>query len=150
MMMDDPPEEFALPFVIRSTGMSEQQPYCPECEMTEDSLDRRMFLNAAAGTAVTLVGLQAVPGAAPRLRADEPARASKPAEALIRELHAGLTEEQRSRVVLPWNHGQRNATPTRLRMYNAAIFGDHSIGQVYTPAQQELLQRILRGISSSD
>jgi hypothetical protein len=130
--------------------MSEQQPYCPECEMTEDSLDRRGFLHAAAGTAVTLVGLQAVPSATPRVRADEPVRASKPAEALIRELHASLSEEQKSRVVLPWNHGGGNGTPTRLRMYNAAIFNDRRIGAVYTPAQQELLQRIVRGISSGD
>src|SRR6059036_2990682 len=108
MMMDNPPRNSLSLSVIRSTGMSEQQPYCPECEMTEDGLDRRGFLHAAAGTAVTLVGLQAVPSATPRVRADGPARASKPAEALIRELHAGLSEEQRSRVVLPWNHGQTN------------------------------------------
>lgn len=130
--------------------MSEQQPFCPECEMTEDSLDRRGFLHAAAGTAVTLVGLQAVPSATPRLVADAPARAARPAEALIRELHAGLSDAQKSRVVLPWNHGPANGTPTRLRMYNAAIFGDRRLQDVYTPAQRELVQRILKGICSGD
>src|SRR5437870_5198048 len=146
------PRGIVLPFVTRSTGMSEQQPFCPECEMTEDGLDRRMFLQAAAGTAVTLVGLQAVPSATPRVRADAPVRASKPSEALVRELHASLSDQQKGQVCLPWNHGHANGagTPTRMRMYNAAIFGDRRIEDVYTPAQRDLCQQILKGICSGD
>ena len=51
--------------------MSEPKMNCPECETTPDALDRRSFLHAAAGTAVTLVGLHAVPKM-PRARADGP------------------------------------------------------------------------------
>ena len=128
--------------------MAEQRVNCPECETTQD---RRGFLHAAAGTAVTLVGLQAVPRLTPRVLADAPAaRAARPAEALIRELHAGLNEQQKRQVVLPWNHGPANATPTRLKMYNAAIFGDRRISDVYTPAQRELCQQILKSICSGD
>ena len=130
--------------------MAEQKMNCPECDNFDEAVDRRGFLRTATGTAVTLVGLQALPSAAPRLRADEPARAARPAESLIRELHAGLSEEQKRQVVLPWNHGAANGTPTRLRMYNAAIFNNRRIEDVYTPAQRELCQRILKGICSGD
>ena len=63
------------------------------------------------GTAVTLASLEVIPQATKLLGAQQPpqpgqpARVAKPAEALIRELYQGLTEEQRGRVVLPWNHG---------------------------------------------
>jgi hypothetical protein len=150
MMVENPEESLSFS-AFRSTGMTKQQPYCPECETTPDALDRRTFLHAMGGTAVTLVGLQAVPSATPAVRADAPARNTKPAEAMIRELHAGLSDEQKRRVCLPWNHGAANgATPTRLRFYNNAIFGDRRIQDVYTPAQRELCERILRGICSGD
>ncbi len=138
--------------------MAEQQPYCPECETIEEPLDRRSFLNAAAGTAVTLVGLQAVPTA--RAVADAPAaRAtqSKPSEALIQELHSTLSDEQKRQVCLPWDHRSGNWNPSRgpepparLRFFNSAIYGNRRIGDVYTPAQRELCERILRGISNGD
>jgi Protein of unknown function (DUF3500) len=125
---------------------------CPECA-DPDSVGRREFLMAAGGTAVTLASLQFVPqavaqetgrGAAPA------ARQTRPAEALIRELYSGLTEEQRGRVVLPWNHGAgANAVATRLRMYNASL-NQNTIGAVYTRAQKELNERILRAISSDE
>ena len=132
--------------------MTEQQPFCPDC--TDGALDRRNFFNAVGGTAVTLVGLQAV-SSAPRVLGQAPAaqapaaRQAKPAEALIRELHSTLSDDQKRRVVLPWDHGGAGS-PTRLRMYNAAIFGDRRIQDVYTPAQRELCDRILRGICSGD
>jgi hypothetical protein len=119
---------------------------CPEC----DGFDRRDFVRVLGGTAVTLVGLQAVPRMA---RADEPAkdqtRSPKPAEALIRELFSGMTAEQKQLAVYPWDHKVNStATPTRLRMFNAAFA--KNIGDVYTRPQQELVERILRSISSDE
>ncbi|MCS7045703.1 MAG: DUF3500 domain-containing protein [Gemmataceae bacterium] len=133
--------------------MTEKKFSCPECESTEP-VDRRAFLSAVGGTAVTLVGLEALPLAS-RAKADGPAavRAPRPAEDLIRELYASLSDAQKSRVVLPWNHGvnpQGGGTPTRLRFFNAAIFSDRKIEDVYTPAQTELCERILRGICNGD
>jgi hypothetical protein len=133
--------------------MAEQKPIqCPDCEA--DGVDRRSFLFTVGGTAVTLASLEAVPklvGAQPAAaQPAQPARA-KPAEALIRELYEGLTPAQRQRVVYAWNHGAgNNQTPTRQRMYNAAIFANHNIGAVYTPAQKELNERILRAIASDE
>ncbi len=127
---------------------------CPECEQP-DSVGSRQFLMAVGGTAVTLASLQAVPAlaqpAATPPAAQPAARpAAKPAEALVRELYSTLTAEQRGRVVLAWNHGAgANATATRLKMYNASL-NQHTIGAVYTAAQKELNQRILRAISSDE
>jgi len=134
--------------------MSETKLHCPECESAApeaDALDRRNFILAVGGTAVTLAGLEAVVRPTPVL-AQAPARTAKPAEALIRELFTGLTEEQRRQVVLPWNHGADNNQPaTRLRFYNAPIFGgDRIIERAYTRPQQELVERILRSICSDE
>ena len=88
-------------------------------------------MKAVGGTAVTLTGLQAVPHAATLARADEPCpRANpRPAEALIRELHSGLTADQRRQVVLPLDHGASETQPaTRVRFYNnAALIGQFAI-----------------------
>lgn len=137
--------------------MSEHEPVdCLDCEQIPEGFGRRDFLMAVGGTAVTLAGLElatSVAGAQATAQPAQPAqpRAARPAEALIRELYEGLTDAQKARVVYPWNHGNaNNATPYRQRMYNAAIFPMHNIGAVYTPAQKELNERILRAISSDE
>jgi hypothetical protein len=129
-----------------------QKPACPDCELDQDGLDRRAFFGA---TAVTLVGLQAVPSMSRVLAQDAPpaapaARQAKPAEAMIRELFSGLSDEQKRRVVYPYDHRMGNQTLTRHRMFNSAIFADHNIGLAYTPAQRELTERILRSITSGN
>ena len=133
--------------------MSEQErTQCPECD-TADGVGRRDFLMTVGGTAVTLASLEVVPQvlkAQPGQPAAQPARNAKPAEALIRELYQSLTAQQRTQVVMPWDHGAgNNAIPTRLRMYNSSI-NQNTIGSVYTPAQQELNERILRSICSDE
>jgi hypothetical protein len=134
-----------------------QDERCPECEAltpANDGLSRRVFMKAIGGTAVTLAGLQAVPRvlapAAAKPAASERA-AAKPAEALVRELFSGLSDAQKRDAVYAWNHGATATQPaTRLRFYNAAAFNGKTIGDVYTPAQQQLVERILRSIASDD
>jgi len=128
--------------------MSEQrQPYCPECD---ESFDRRDFIRVVGtGTAAVLAtgGVQAVRAA------DEPAkkeRPAKPAEALIKELYADLSAEQKAKVVLPWDHGaDKGNIPTRLRMENRPHL-DLKIGEQYSKPQQELVNRILMSICSGE
>jgi len=125
--------------------------FCPECnEQVEapEALDRRGFIRVL-GTQTTLLAAGSVAAtAAPRVLADEPAerpaaRNAKPAEALIQELYNNMTAEQkRSNLVLPWNHASRRG------MFNSPI--NQRIGQAYTQAQQELIQRILRSIASDE
>jgi len=138
----------------KELAMSEmKKPNCPECTEPE-SLGRRDFIRVLGGTTA---GLAAGTLAAPRLLAQQatatttaavavPARAAAPAEDLVRELFAGLSAEQKTQVVYPLDHG--GANPTRLRMFNAPFA--RNIGQVYTQPQQELVQRILRAMSSDD
>jgi hypothetical protein len=131
------------------------QRYCPECEevVPQENLDRRNFIRVVGGSTASLLAAGSV---APALvHADAPAannnRPARPAEALVRELFDGMTQEQRRTLVLAYDHGagRNNATPTRKRMYNAAINGER-IGQHYTRPQQELIERILRSISSGE
>src|SRR5262245_38542962 len=116
--------------------MSEaKEPNCPECQDRVDvlpTLDRRNFIRVVGGSVAALAA------GAPVLRAadattDKPA---KPAEALIKELFAGLDDEQKKNVVMPFDHGGK--TPTRLGMYNAPVLGK-KIGGSYTKTQQELI-----------
>jgi hypothetical protein len=86
---------------------------------------------------------------APRLLADAPAaqapqRAAKPAEALIQELYRTMTDEQKRTLVLPWDNANR-----RVLNPNRALNGDR-IGDKYTRPQQELIERILRAVSSGE
>ncbi len=121
--------------------------YCPECEQEvqpAEPLDRRNFIRVL-GTGTT--SLLAAGAGAGLSRADAPAAArqaprAKPAEALIQELHTSLSDEQKARVILPWNDRSRRG------MYNGPI--NVNIGQVYTRPQQELIERILRAISSGE
>jgi hypothetical protein len=122
------------------------EPNCPECTnpgAEEPTLDRRRFIRVAGIAAVAATA--GVPMVARARRADQPA---KPAEALIQELYATLTEGQKKTVVLPFDDGPRGA-PKRLGMYNAAL-GGTQISAVYTRPQQELLERIIRAMVAGE
>src|SRR5262249_13803758 len=78
-----------------------------------------------------------------------PTAGPRPAEALIRELHDSLSDEQKRAVVYPWDHGAgAGRLATRLRFFNTA-FG-RQVSQVYTRPQQELVRRIVRAICSDE
>jgi len=122
------------------------EPRCPECAdpvAAAATLDRRGFIRVASIAAMAATA--GVPTVARARRADQPA---KPAEALIQELHASLTEGQKKSILLPFDEGPRGA-PKRLGMYNAALNGT-KIGAVYTKPQQELLERIIRAMVSGE
>jgi len=126
-----------------------ESPYCPECDeafnFPEATVDRRSFIRALGGAAALALG---APGLT---RAEDPVtRKPRPAEALVRELHASLTEAQKKRVILDYDHGAgKNRRPTRLGMYNAPI-QNIRIKDVYTKPQQELIERIVKAMCSGD
>ncbi len=115
---------------------------CPECH----EFDRRGFLRGVGGVAagVAAGGLTTVPA----VQADQATpRQPRPAEVLIRELFAGLTDDQKDKVQYAFNHRQGNSRYlTRTRMYNGPI--GRRIGDVYTRAQQDLIDRILKSMSN--
>lgn len=130
--------------------LRETKLFCPECEDGLDSLPRRDFLRAVGGRTLGAVALGSLAGIPSLMRAEETAAktSAKPAEGLVRELHASLSEEQRKELVLPWDHGSEKGLPTRLGMYNRAI--GKRIADAYTKPQRELLERILRSICSDE
>jgi hypothetical protein len=118
-------------------------PLCPEC----DGLDRRGFIRTLAlGGAALSVGSTAayLPASA---RADDkkpmPRIANPIAEDLVKELYAGLSDNQKKAVVKPWdNPARKSVNPNRAL--------DKTIGAVYTKGQQELVQKIVRAIAADD
>jgi hypothetical protein len=121
------------------------EPRCPECTdpvAAAPVLDRRNFIRVAG---LAALGAAGVPAVARARRDDEK---PKPAEALIQELHASLSDDQKKRIVLPFDDGPKGA-PKRLGMYNAAV-NNIKIGDVYTKPQQELLERIVRAMVSGE
>lgn len=126
--------------------------YCPECQeevQPASGLDRRDFLRMVGAGVAGGIAAGAAPGVLSA--ADAPPKSEKPAEALVKELYAGLSSEQRRELVLPWDHGKGkgDGDPKRLGMYNSALEG-LKIGEKYTKAQQDLNHQILRAICSDD
>src|SRR5262245_48749754 len=130
-----------------------ESPYCPECDDAFNfpeppPVDRRNFfravgVGAAAVAATSLVGRAAD-------TAPAAARKAAPAEDLIRELYNGLKDNQKKKVALPYDHRMKGARrPTRLGMYNAPI-NNIRIEDVYTKPQTELIDRIVKAMSSGD
>jgi hypothetical protein len=138
--------------------MSENStPFCPECDegVEPGACDRRGFirvLGQGTAAALSLGGLATGATAAPSGAEAKPKptqRPAKPAEALVRELYATLSDDQKQKLVLPFDHGAgRGRVPTRQRIYNGVL--GKRIGEAYTKPQQELIERILRAVAAAD
>lgn len=127
----------------------ESTPQCPDCApLRQPDLNRRDFFRVAGGLTAAALASDLAPVLAQN--ANRPAVSQGPAEDLVRELFAGLNDWQRRHVIYPWDHrgtdGHR--LPVRLRTYNTCI--GKAIGETYTKAQRELIERILRAMSSGE
>jgi hypothetical protein len=124
---------------------------CPECEALDQgqSLDRRDFFRVLGGTAAVAGTAGLLPAVARAADSAPVKRPTKPAEDLIKELYSTLNDTQKKTVVLPWDDGPKNGIPTRMGMYNAPIKGQ-KIGALYSKAQQELLNKIVRSLISEE
>jgi hypothetical protein len=125
--------------------LNETKYYCPECDEGFDLPEvrsRRDFLRAIGATAaLATVGTSSVRAADAK---------PKPAEELIRELYSTLSADQKSELVLPYDHGTEGH-PTRKKTFNAPPLGaEKRISNTYTKPQQELIQRTLRAILAND
>jgi len=133
-----------------------ESPYCPECDdafnfPTPPAFDRRSFMGVLGGTAAAV----ALGGSSARLLADEKKTEKietkkRPAEEMVKELFSGLNDDQKKKVLKPFDQGKtQKSRPLRLGMFNAPVLGVR-IDKVYTPAQQELLEKIVKAMSSGD
>src|SRR5206468_11092403 len=118
---------------------------CPECDEgfeLPEVRSRRDFLRAIGATAaVATIGTGSVRAAEAK---------PKPAEELIRELYSTLSSEQKSELVLPYDHGTEGH-PTRQKTFNEPPMGkEKRIETTYTKSQQELIKRTLKAILAND
>jgi hypothetical protein len=129
-----------------------ESPYCPECDDAFNfpeppPVDRRSFFRVMGAAAVALGAAGSVRGAADETKTEKKPR---PAEELIKELFSTLNNEQKKKIVLPYDHGGgKGSRPTRKGMYNAAI-NNIRIETVYTKAQEELIEKIVKAMSNGD
>jgi hypothetical protein len=129
-----------------------ESPFCPECDDAFDfpappPVDRRSFLGLLGGAAAAV----ALGSSSPRVFADETKTEKKkrPAEEMVKELFSGLNDDQKKKVLKPFNEKGPYNRPLRLGMFNEAI-GKVRIASVYTKAQQELIEKIVKAMSSGD
>src|SRR5947208_2013922 len=121
--------------------LNETKYYCPECDEgfeLPEVRSRRDFLRAIGATAaVATMGTGSV-----RTAEAKP----KPAEELIRELHSTLSADQKSELVLPYDHGTEGH-PTRKKTLNVPpLDAEKRITSWYDKPDQELVLRDVRGI----
>ncbi|QDU19614.1 DUF3500 domain-containing protein [Urbifossiella limnaea] len=118
---------------------------CPDCDTPEPA--RRDFFRYVAAGAVAAVPAAETFTPLAKARA---ARAQQQAtsEAMVRELFATLTADQKAKVVKPWDMGPKGGLPARLATHNAAPNADVRIGAAYNRTQIEMLDRIFRSLGN--
>lgn len=118
---------------------------CPQCE-TGAPIARRDFIRVlGASAAVAAVGLTP-------LQKARAARAEKQreAEGLVFDLFKSMTDEQKKKLILPWDaKAGANALPARLMTHNGPV-GKSVIGLEYDKKQVEILHKIFKSISNGD
>ena len=129
--------------------MSEtREPLCPECVDDNAALDRRDFVRLLGGSAAALSLGTAF---APALRGESKKPAEKkieakkdsPAEVLVKELYAGLSDDQKKLACFPWTDNKRSQINP-----NRSIATP--IGMIYSKSQKELVERIIKAMCAGE
>src|SRR5947209_17033018 len=97
---------------------------CPDCDTPEFA--RRDFLRTlGVGAAAAAAGAFAPAPLSPLARARAArVEAQAAAEAMVRELFATLTADQKAKVVKPWDAGAKGGLPARLATHNGPPSAD--------------------------
>lgn len=111
---------------------------CPECEATLSRRDMLKVTGAAAVAAGAASWLPARSGWA------KPSAQSQ-AETLVARFHGTLSDAQRSAICLPFDHELRTRINANWHITEPLIGSDF-----YTAEQRDLIQQIVRGVSSED
>lgn len=104
--------------------------------MTRQELSRRDFVRATGAVALT------VPFAGQLLAAPSPTSA---AETTVKTFYDSLTEKQRGDICMPFDHELRSRINANWKITKHAIGSDF-----YTKEQRDLLDKIVRGVTSED
>ncbi len=120
---------------------------CPDCAGEPAGLGRRDFLRVLGASAAALAVGAVLPTAGPLspLAAARAARLKKQAEAesLVFELYKSMGDDQRQKLVLPWN------TAARLGTHNAPV-GKSVIGEQYDKKQVEVLHKVFKSLCNGE
>src|SRR4029079_9119431 len=118
--------------------MSKRNQSCPICDGDSFELDRRHFINVAAGTAA----VAALPTA---IRAAENDKSNP--ESLVKKLYESLSEQQRQGVALALDHQDDKLGLLRTRVSNNWQITKPEIrSDYYTKDQQEICRAIYEGL----
>lgn len=124
--------------------------YSKACLQEDIALNRRDFLRTV-GQAVGGIALGgALAGATSAFAQDKAAVAlttgAKPvqAETLVKTLFDSLTPEQTAQVCMPWEHAKRSMVQANWGIVKT------NIGQQFNADQQEMIQGILRGLTTEE
>lgn len=124
--------------------------HCPDCDRAPDAerfdvgglVDRRGFLRTAGGAAAAF-------GAAPLLTGVSSAKAApsskSTAETAVKSLYDSFSDQQASMVCLPFDHQLRRRINANWKISPITIGSDF-----YSSDQKELIDQIVRGITSED
>lgn len=126
-------------------------PSCPECAAGPTAgpvLRRRDFFRVVGASAAVVAA-----GGLTPLQTARAARAARQAEAegLVFELFKSMSDDQKKKLVRPWDFGAQsgNGIPARLTTHNAAV-GKSVIGEEYDKKQVEILHRVFKAIGNGD
>jgi hypothetical protein len=118
--------------------MSKKKPdSCPDC----DGLSRREFLKGVGGVAAVAAAGGLASFAVPRARAEG---GSPAAESLAPQLYQSMTEAQKKAVCFAWGD------PKRQMISNNWHIVPQTVGEFYTPEQQEIIMGIFKDAHSSE
>lgn len=118
---------------------SDSRQHCADCDAP---LDRRRFIQAAAGAA--LAGVAARAFLSGRTASAAPTAGSA-AETAVGRFYASLSAEQRQTLVFPFEHELRQKINANWHVTKPKIGDDF-----YTEGQRQLIHEILRGITSEE
>lgn len=122
--------------------MTETRQDCPECQ----TIDRRELLRYVSIAPAAVAVAATLPGSARAEKEILPmprVRSANPGGDLVKELFAGMSEQQKKDVVMPWDNAARlSVNPNRAL--------GKTVGSVFDAKQQELIERIVKSMSSGD
>jgi len=123
--------------------MTETRQDCPECQ----TIDRRELLRYVSIAPAAVAAAATLPGIARAEKEELPAPRERSANAsgedMVKELFAGMSDQQKKDVVMPWDNAARlSVNPNRAL--------GKTIGSVFNEKQQELIQRIVKSMSAGD
>jgi len=123
---------------------------CPDCgevvnignssRHAEHEITRREFLQKVGKVAVGVAAAPMIYHAAPLIKRET----NEPAETLVKRLRDSLSDSQKRTIQLPWNDSRR------LQVNNNWRVVPQHIDDFYSRDQQNLIQEILKGVTSEE